>query len=169
MLWTKWPIEPPFFPWETAKMTKEASNSNITWVRFNSWAKRTPCSRARNSVHSARKCEGRALQRAVITPPVSSQMITPTPEMPQPSNEQAPSTLTLAKPDKGATQPWRGDYRGVKSHVEASLNSSTIFLAKSQIRSGGRPLSSWLILFVLFQIDQAMAKKKSRCLSSKGE
>ena len=51
----------------------------------------------------------------------------------------------------------------------ASWKSSTMFLAISHICKGGRPFSSWTSLFLLYQIDQEIAKKNSRSLAAENE
>ena len=89
-------------------------------------------------------------------------MMAPMLEVPSRSDE-APSTLILKTPGGGGgqLQVWIG--LGVdKSMVAASLKSSIELFAICQTWEGEEHLSSWVTLFLLYQIAQATVKNNSK-------
>ena len=78
-------------------------------------------------------------------------------------SDEAPSTLILKTPGGGGDQlqVWIG--LGVdKSMVAASLKSSIELFAIYQTWEGEEHLSSWVTLFLLYQIAQATVKNNSK-------
>ena len=61
----------------TALTTLAASHSNSTRASCNSWASKTPCSKANTSDNSAENWVCSGLQRAAIVAPLQSLIITP--------------------------------------------------------------------------------------------